>query len=71
MTCKAWPCLFRARVHTRCKLDASSRAHDRSALGLGAQVDATGSSVTKPFMLETYWEHPHFVHGNQTGDGSW
>jgi len=35
------------------------------------KVDSAGSAITKPFMLETYWEHPQFVKGNVGGDGSW
>mmetsp|Transcript_50267 Transcript_50267/g.107377 ORF Transcript_50267/g.107377 Transcript_50267/m.107377 type:complete len:237 (-) Transcript_50267:520-1230(-) len=35
------------------------------------KADATGSSICKPFMLDTYWEHPQFINGNVGGDGSW
>lgn len=36
------------------------------------KVDATGCSVSEPFMLETYWEHPTFVRGNTAVDpGTW
>ena len=36
------------------------------------KVDGSGSSVSEPYMLETYWEHPEFVRGGgHLGDGSW
>jgi 20S proteasome subunit beta 7 len=35
------------------------------------KVDASGSTITEPFQLETYWEFPAFTRGNTTGDGSW
>jgi len=35
------------------------------------KVDASGSSVSEPYILDTFWEHPSFVSGNTRGDGSW
>ena len=35
------------------------------------KVDAAGSSITEPFQLSSYWDHPEFVKGNKAGDGSW
>ena len=36
------------------------------------KVDATGSSISAPTKLETYWEHPEFIKGGgHRGDGSW
>lgn len=35
------------------------------------KADASGSSITEPFKLDTYWEHSAFVRGNTIGDGSW
>ena len=35
------------------------------------KVDATGSSISAPTKLETYWEHPEFIKGGgHRGDGS-
>ena len=36
------------------------------------KVDATGSSISAPTKLDTYWEHPEFIKGGgHRGDGSW
>lgn len=35
------------------------------------KADATGTSISEPYQLETYWEHPAFVSGNKAGDGTW
>jgi len=36
------------------------------------KVDANGSAVAEPVMLETYWEHDEFIKGGgHRGDGSW
>jgi len=35
------------------------------------KADATGTSITEPFLLETYWDHQAFVSGNKAGDGTW
>ena len=34
------------------------------------KVDAAGSTVSEPFQLSTYWEHPTFVRGNTAVDPS-
>lgn len=46
-----------------------TRASAKITIG---KVDASGSSVSEPFMLETFWEHPTFVKGNTAIDpGTW
>lgn len=46
-----------------------TRASAKITIG---KVDASGSSVSEPFMLDTFWEHPTFVRGNTAVDpGTW
>ncbi len=46
-----------------------TRASAKYTIG---KCDASGSSVSEPQALDTYWEHPEFVKGGgHLGDGSW
>ena len=46
-----------------------TRASAKITIG---KVDAGGSAVSDPILLETFWEHPEFVRGGgHLGDGSW
>jgi len=46
-----------------------TRASAKITIG---KVDGSGSTVSEPFTLETYWEYPEFVRGGgHLGDGSW